>query len=165
MEYISSDTNVWIDFLTIRRLQLPFRLPYIYLMSSDAVQNELLSPPGLAEALIRFGLLQTQITEEEFYLEEVLVGKYSKLSLYDCAALAIAKSRNIALLTGDGALRDAAKNENVRVFGTLGILDRLLTEKYVDWNEYSYCIRELKKYNGGVVRLPKKELNKRLKKH
>jgi hypothetical protein len=31
MEYISSDTNVWLDFMMIEQLELPFRLPYIYL--------------------------------------------------------------------------------------------------------------------------------------
>ncbi len=47
MEYISSDTNVWLDFVTIDRIDYPFRLPYTYLMNNDAVQDELLSPPGL----------------------------------------------------------------------------------------------------------------------
>ncbi len=48
MEYISSDTNVWIDFSVIRRTDLPFRLPYTYIMNTDAVNNELLSPTGNA---------------------------------------------------------------------------------------------------------------------
>lgn len=29
MEYISSDTNVWIDFSVVNELELPFRLPYL----------------------------------------------------------------------------------------------------------------------------------------
>lgn len=48
MEYISSDTNVWIDFLTINRIDLPFRLPYTYLytylMNEDAIGNDLVEP-------------------------------------------------------------------------------------------------------------------------
>ena len=51
MEFISSDTNVWIDFAIIDRLSLPFKLPYIYLMDEDAVSNELLQPEGLGEKL------------------------------------------------------------------------------------------------------------------
>ena len=43
MQYISSDTNVWLDFAIIERLELPFRLPCIYLMHGDAVHDELLS--------------------------------------------------------------------------------------------------------------------------
>ena len=41
MEYISSDTNVWIDFQEIGKLELPFRLPYVYLMNDEAVMNYL----------------------------------------------------------------------------------------------------------------------------
>ena len=33
MEYISSDTNVWLDFVEIEKLNLPFQLPYIYIMN------------------------------------------------------------------------------------------------------------------------------------
>lgn len=47
MEYISSDTNVWLDFAEIERLNLPFLLPYVYLMNDETVEDELLSPPGL----------------------------------------------------------------------------------------------------------------------
>lgn len=45
MEYISSDTNIWIDFETIDRLELPFKLPYIYLMNQDAIKDEIRKPP------------------------------------------------------------------------------------------------------------------------
>lgn len=32
MEYVSSDTNVWLDFAVINRLEIPFRLPYTYIL-------------------------------------------------------------------------------------------------------------------------------------
>lgn len=51
MEYISSDTNVWLDFAAIHRLEIPFKLPYTYLMHEDAIENELLSPRELRERL------------------------------------------------------------------------------------------------------------------
>lgn len=41
--YISSDTNIWIDFKTINAMSLPFRLQCDYIMSNDAIQDELLS--------------------------------------------------------------------------------------------------------------------------
>ena len=44
MIYISSDTNVWLDFYIINRLDYPFRLPYIYIMNQDTIEDELLSP-------------------------------------------------------------------------------------------------------------------------
>ena len=39
-EYISSDTNVWIDFHEIGMVGLPFRLPCTYLMWAEAVDDE-----------------------------------------------------------------------------------------------------------------------------
>ena len=39
MEFISSDTNVWIDFCTIDKLYLP----YTYIMNNDAIEDELLN--------------------------------------------------------------------------------------------------------------------------
>ncbi len=162
MEYISSDTNIWLDFENIDRLDLPFKLPYIYLMDGDAVEDELLNPPGIADKLIKMGLQKTELTEEEFFAAEEFVNRYAKLSLYDCIALAIAKIRNLTLLTGDGPLRKAAKVEDVRLIGTIGILDRLLEGQYIDSGEFQYCIKELLKRNGGRVRLPESELRKRL---
>ena len=61
MEYISSDTNVWLDFMIIDRLEYPFRLPYVYLMNTDAIQDEILSPPGLGERLKSLGLQETEL--------------------------------------------------------------------------------------------------------
>lgn len=50
--YISSDTNVWIDFKTINALALPFELHYDFIMSNYAIQDELLSPPDLKYELL-----------------------------------------------------------------------------------------------------------------
>lgn len=162
MEYISSDTNVWLDFVEIEKLNLPFQLPYVYLMNDEAVEDELLSPPGLSDELLRMGLQKTELTEEEFYLAEALALKYAKPSVYDCIALAIAKIRGLTLLTGDGPLRKAAAAEGVNVMGTIGILDRLHNGKYIEDEEYAECIRRLIDKNGGKVRLPKYELEIRL---
>lgn len=162
MEYISSDTNVWVDFQVIDRLELPFRLPYTYLMNNDAVHDELLSPPGIGDKLLDLGLQETELTGEEFYLVEEYVGRFKRLSLYDCVALAIAKKRQITLLTGDGALRKAAEREGVIVLGTIGVLDQLYEGRYIEHREYGYCLRELLKNNGKKVRLPEEELRLRI---
>lgn len=162
MEYISSDTNVWVDFATINQLSLPFLLPYIFLMNEDAVENELLSPKGLKKQLLDFGLVSVELTEEEFYLAEEYNHKYVRPSLYDCVALAIAKVRGITLMSGDGPLRKAAEQEDVRVIGTIGILDELYCGEYIDAQQYTYCLTEFKKHNGQKVRLPEKEIQRRL---
>ena len=162
MEFISSDTNVWIDFRVIARLRLPFRLPYTYIMYKETITSELLTPAGFQEELTAAGLVGVDITIEEFMLVESWGNRYPKLSTQDRIALAIAKERKIHLLTGDMALRKAAEQEGVPVLGTIGILDQLLEGRYIDQDEYVYCLSELLKHNGGEIRLPAAELRKRM---
>lgn len=162
MEFISSDTNVWIDFKTISRINLPFRLPYTYIMYKESMEEELLSPGGLKEELETAGLIGVDITIEEFMMADRWGQIYKRLSVQDRIALAIAKYRNIILLTGDKALREAAEKEDVRIMGTLGILDELYEGCYVTYDEYMYCLRELEKHNGREIRLPKVEIRKRI---
>lgn len=162
MKFISSDTNVWVDFATIDCLELPFKLPYIYLMDKEAISNELLQPKGLCEKLKRLGLQPVELTDEEFFLSEELIEKYHKLSRYDCIALAIAKCRKIILLTGDGALRKAALQEGTEVMGSIKVLDLLHEDGLIDDSEYLSCLEEFKRYNGKKIRLPLPELQIRI---
>lgn len=164
MVYVSSDTNVWIDFSIIERENLPFRLPYTYIMNTDAIEDELLSPAGLRGKLLGHGLVAVGMTTEEFELAQGYGGMYPRLSVYDRIALAIAKARGILLLTGDAALRKAALCERIEVKGTLGILDELMKEKLIETMEYEYCLREMIKHNGQEIRLPTNELIMRLQK-
>lgn len=164
MEYISSDTNIWLDFETVNRLDYPFKLPYTYLMNDEVVDSELVAPKGLGERLIQLGLEKTELTEEEFFLAEEYVSKYSKPCTHDCVALAIAKARGIVLLTGDKALRKAAEAEGVKVIGTIGILDQLYENNCITEQEYLDCMKDLLDKNGGKIRLPENELKKRIAK-
>ena len=125
MKYISSDTNIWIDFNTISRTDLPFRLPCTYIMYKEALRKEIINPPELLADLQKRGLIGVDLTIEEFFYADELSKKYVKLSGYDRTALAVAKYRKIPLLTGDNPLRKAAEKEGVEVFGTIGLLDKL----------------------------------------
>lgn len=155
MEYISSDTNVWIDFMVIDELELPFKLPYTYLMNVDAIGNELIEPAGLGERLVNAGLVPTEMTDEEFLLAQEYSNKYRQPSIYDCVALAIAKNRGLILLTGDGPLRKAAEKEQVKIMGTIGVLKQLHEESYISKEKYKECLMTLQHENGGKIRLPK----------
>lgn len=104
MTFISSDTNIWIDFFTIEELDLPFLLPNTYLISSDTLADELLEPADFGQRLIRLGLVTVEISDSEYLLVMEYADKYIQLSYYDRVALAIAKVRSIPLLTGDGPL-------------------------------------------------------------
>lgn len=164
MEFVSSDTNVWIDFQIIDRLQLPFLLPYAYIMYTESIDSELLSPSGFREDLLEAGLVRVDITIEEFLLADAWGNTYPKLSIQDRIALAIAKQRRIVLLTGDMALRRAATKEGVPIVGTLGILDELYEGSHITSDEYEYCLTEFSKHNGSEIRLPSSELKKRIEK-
>jgi predicted nucleic acid-binding protein len=165
MQLISSDTNVWIDFSTINRINLPFLLPYTYIMNNDAINNELIYPTTIREELLELGLVSVDLSIEEFFLAEEYGNKYPKLSKFDCIALAIAKLQNIALLTGDRQLRNAALLENVQVIGTLGILDQLHNCNLITTDIYLECLIALKNANGRAIRLPIIEIEIRLERY
>ncbi|MCR5772154.1 MAG: PIN domain-containing protein [Butyrivibrio sp.] len=160
MKYISSDTNIWLDFETISRTDLPFRLPCTYVMYREALSEEVISPPDLMEDLKKKGLEAVELTTEEFFYAAECVAKYVKISKYDSTALAIAKHRGIPLLTGDNALRKAAVKEGVKVIGTIGILDKLYEGDHITASEYKYCLEQLLEHK--ERRLPAEEMKKRL---
>ena len=164
MECISSDTNIWIDFYVIRRLKWPFKLPYKYIMYQETISSELISYWDLKKPLLDYGLISTTLLEDEFWLASKLSDNYPGLSRYDSIALAIAKNRNLPLLTGDKALRNAASKENVRVVGTLWLLDNLLNNNLITKDDYLMACIKLRDNNGKKVRLPDTELLKRIKK-
>ena len=143
MEYISSDTNIWLDFNAISRIDLPFRLPCTYIMYKEALRKEIISPSELLDGLQKRGLIGVDLTIEEFFYADELSKKYVKLSGYDRTALAVAKFRNIPLLTGDNPLRRAAEKEGVEVFGTIGLLDKLYDGDYINKLEYQFCLENL----------------------
>jgi len=163
MEYVSSDTNVWIDFNIINALDLPFTLDLTYIMFHETINQEILYPPGLKDRLITLGLMPVQITADEFFYADEITDRYPRLSVHDRIALSIAKYRSIVLLTGDGALRKAAIRENVDVTGTIGLLDRIYHEGHIGKAKYRKILEDLKQCNGGEIRLPDEELERRLR--
>ena len=78
MEYISSDTNVWLDFHAIDKTDLPFRLPCTFIMFKEALRSEIVSPPELLHKLHENGLVGVDITIEEFYYAIDLGNRYNK---------------------------------------------------------------------------------------
>lgn len=162
MQYISSDTNIWIDFLSIKRLELPFRLEYTFLMSKEVLLRELRSPVDLPEKLLVAGLQQVELDEAEYWLAMTYRSRYHRLSEADAVALAIAKNRAITLLSGDGALRKAAQTEDVPVRGTIWIFDELLQNKCISEEEYVQAMQDLKIQQTHGRRLPISEIDLRI---
>lgn len=130
-------------------------------MFKEAIERELVYPTELKSKLLELGLKGVEITADELFYADDLSSKYRRLSVFDRIAIAIAKKRDIVLLTGDGALRNAAISENVKVMGTLGLLDKMLNEGCIDIKEYCDCLKDLKDKLGEGIRLPESEINYR----
>ena len=162
--FISSDTNIWIDFQEIGHLDHPFRLSFQYYISSDTFRDEFLNPATMRLDLLNLGLQITAATDEEFMEAMALQTRYKELSLYDGFALAIAKMRGWTLLTGDMPLRRAAVKEKVEVHGTIWVYDQLKKQGKMSEDEYAGAIDELiTAVKNGRCRLPMTELEKRKK--
>lgn len=167
MECICSDTNIWIDFSTIRMLRLPFCLPVKFIMYEESITDELIHPPGLASKLLEYGLVETGITVEEFLLASEIRSQHKKLSNHDAIAFAIAKLRKILLATGDKRLREVSEKCGVQCIGTIGIVDRIGELGLISKNKLLECFRTLLQKaseQNSCVRLPKRELEIRIAK-
>ena len=161
--FISSDTNIWIDFYEIRHVDHPFLLDFDYYLSSAAYEDELIKSDELREELLSSGLKLAEVTESEFATAQAFRNMYRKLSLYDALALSIAKSRSWTLLTGDRPLRNAAEHEGVRCHGVIWIYDELLRQNKINKDAYHDAIRTLlTAVREGRCRLPADELLKRI---
>lgn len=150
--YISSDTNIWVDFQIVGALELPFKLSHKFYLSEETLNDELLTPPGIDKRLLNYGLITLELTDVEFFYAYDIKEKHPQLSNYDALALAIAKKRGFILLTGDKRLRNAATEEGVEVRGTLWVFDELLREEIVTEKEYTGFMRKIKQ---GVLALIK----------
>lgn len=160
--FISSDTNVWIDFHEIGHLDHPFRLNFEYYISRDTFQDEFLKSELMRNDLMNFGLHLADVTDDEFVEAVVFQERYQALSIYDTFALAIAKTRKWMLLTGDMPLRRAADMEGVEVHGAIWIYDQLKAQGKMTEDEYDDVISELiEAVKNGRCRLPIVELYRR----
>lgn len=160
--YISSDTNVWVDFQIVGAIKLPFLLSHKFYISDETLQDELLTPSGIDKTLVEYGLIALELTEQEFYFAYEIIVKHPQLSRYDALALSIAKTRGFVLLTGDRRLRTAASEAGVQVRGTIWVFDELLRENVLSEREYVEFMKELLKNNNSEIRLPSSEIETRI---
>lgn len=162
--YICSDTNVWIDFAEIGKVDLPFRLSYKYYISKFALAEEVLRPATLKKTLLTLGLKATTLTIEEFTQAKHFMLRFKKLSVHDAMALSVAKTRGWILLTGDKQLFKAAEELGVEWHGTLWIFDQLLKEGKLTSTEYLNAMGILlKAIKDKKCWLPKEKVKERIK--
>lgn len=164
MEIIVNDTNIFIDLHSIGLLSALCDLPYD-VRTVDFVVNEI-KDQAQAESLATL-VGEGKIKIESFNIDELaeIIEEHSaisgNLSVPDCSVCYYARKHSATLLTGDRQLRRYAEDNNVTVRGVLFIFDELVAQNIIDAGIAAQKLRELTNIN---VRLPKSEIEKRIKK-
>lgn len=156
MQLLISDSNIFIDMEVSNLIKKMFELPYQFAVPDILYEEELKEDH---ENLLDYGLIMKIVSEESIlYLEESL-SQYSKIGFYDKLALATAKQESCPLVTGDGALRIAGKDEAIVVLGTVWLMDELIIHSLISIEEAREAYA-LMKDNGR--RLPWKTIEDKL---
>ena len=156
---ISSDTNVWLDFEYIKRLHHPFLLEHSYYLSNLTYEEEIQQSEAIRKAVADNLLQITNVPYDELALASEYAARYPAITFYDAVAMSIAKCRGWILLTGDGALRNAAKQEKVECHGTIWVYDELKKNGLITLDEFRSAMTDLlQAVKEGKRRLPQKEL-------
>lgn len=164
MEIIVNDTNIFIDLQSIGLLRALCDLPYD-VRTVDFVVNEI-KDRAQAESLATL-VREGKIKVESFNIDELaeIIEEHSaisgNLSVPDCSVCYYARKHSATLLTGDRQLRRYAEGNNVTVRGVLFIFDELVAQNIIEAGIAAQKLRELTNIN---VRLPKSEIEKRIKK-
>lgn len=156
MRYVT-DANVWIDFYEGGILGQAFQIGDEWI-TPDVVLREVSRPD--AAVLIALGLEVVTLPGELVAEIPVLAASYPRPSPQDLSALVLARAEGTVLVTGDGALREAAETEGVEVHGTLWLLDRMIRANALTKAEAATGLRRMMEVGR---RLPKGEVEKRLK--
>ena len=157
---IVSDTNIFIDLISINVLDKLFLLP-CDICTTDFVVNEIKWSNQRAE--IDKHIITKELEEVSFGFEELVkindLYNSNSISITDCSVWYYAKKTDGCLLTGDGKLKKAAESDNVNVSGILYIFDNFIEYNVVDKVSAAALLEQLMAIN---PRLPKAECEKRI---
>jgi rRNA-processing protein FCF1 len=152
------DTSICIDLYYGKLLKAVLQLPHEFVLP-DVIIAELIEPAG--ELLMKLGFTKEGTSGEEAKSIFALRSEYAAPSLNDLFALLLAKSNDCYLITGDNALRNAAKQEGVTTHGLLWLLDAMIERKILTHAE---SVNALERIIAEGSWLPKKECEARLNK-
>ena len=105
-----------------------FSLPWQFAVPDILFEEELAERHG---HLTQFGLISKTMSGDLVAEAYSLHQKYIKPSVNDMLGLTLAKHEGCQLLTGDKALRDAAKELNLEVHGTIWLVEQMLLNKKI----------------------------------
>jgi hypothetical protein len=143
MLLLISDANILIDMEAGRLMERLFQLPMQFAMP-DILYWEEIEPgtPGL-EVL---GLKILEVRGEYVrYASDELPDKYGTApSPNDYLALALAKQEDCPLLTGDQSLKNVARKEDVKVMGTVWLLQAMVENRLLSVDEANAALALMK---------------------
>lgn len=151
-----TDSNIWVDLHFGRLVEKAFSLP-IRFAAPDVIIDELQRPSG--SDLVACGLRVEELSGEMVLKVADLAVRHLRPSRQDLFALVLAEALEATLLTGDGALRDAAREIGVEVHGTIWLLDQMMAHGIIDGRERAQALKLMIDYGS---RLPKEEVESRL---
>lgn len=158
MRLVVTDANIIIDLSAGGLLEEMFRLQEVEFCIPDVLYvEELATNFGELPAL---GLKVSSLLPESVAYVETLRLKFRKPSLNYLFALALAKSLDCCLLSGDMPLRDAAQEEAVEVRGTFWMVELLLENRAVSIDRVAEAYEAMKQDGS---RLPWDEAEKQLR--
>ena len=141
---VISDANVFIDLEEGELIEQLFKLPFDICCPDTLFHEEL---EEQHHSLLDLGLRLMELDGITVLEANRLIRQYPKVSNNDCFALALAKSENCPLLSGDQALRKAALAEVVKVYGTIWIVKRLIQSKIIDIHQAETALNGMKNSN------------------
>lgn len=123
-----SDTNILMDVEAGGLATAMFSLAYSFAVPDVLFEEELAED---FRHLVTMGLQVRELDPEVVQIAVRLSLRYRKVSGNDRLALALALGEGVGLLTGDERLRKAADEENVKVRGTIWLLQEMVRERRI----------------------------------
>lgn len=158
MKKLILDTSICIDLYNGKLLKAALQLRHEFVLP-DVIIAELIEPAG--ELLIKLGYKEEGTSGEDTKNIFALRNQYAGPSTNDLFALLLAKRNSCPLITGDHALRNAAKQEDVVAHGLLWLIDAIVDSKIVTGNQAADALESIIAAGSW---LPKKECGERIKK-
>ncbi len=158
MLLIISDASVLIDIECGELTSAMFSLHWQFAVPDILFSEELAERHG---HLSQFGLLSKTMSGELIAEAYKLRQKYMRTSVNDLLALTLAKHENCQLLTSDKALREVAKKLNMKVHGTIWLVEQMLQNNKITSEVARVSFQQMQ--NSGS-RLPWIEVEKMLSK-
>jgi predicted nucleic acid-binding protein len=129
MRIAVQDANVFIDLELAGLYDLWLQMG-VEVHTTDLIRMELERGNHRISLSYLNGMVVHELSFEELVtIAELEQSVANKAKFNDCSVLYLAEKLKVALISGDGALRTAAKKRGVEVRGTLWIFDSLIERK------------------------------------